>query len=146
MVFYKSKFILKRRNYYLRTINFTNDLTAGPKEMSYNKSDKSVCLNINEFNFNDEIISGTQPVVIAFWADWSGPCHIIAPAVEEIACEYNGKIKMGILDIDDNKEIADKYSVLILPTLLFFKENNLHDRVTGVISKEELERRVTALL
>ncbi len=114
--------------------------------MSYSKSIKSVCLSINEFNFDEEIFSSGLPIVVAFWADWCGPCHIIAPAVEEIACEFEGKVKMGILDIDENRKLADEFGIYALPTLLFFKKNNLFDRVTGVISRKELKNRVKSLL
>jgi len=114
--------------------------------MSYSKLFQSICLSINEYNFDDEIFSSKSPIIIAFWADWCGSCHIIAPAIEELACEFEGRVKMGILDIDDNMELADKFGINVLPTFLFFKKENLLDRVTGVISRKELKNRVLSLL
>lgn len=103
-------------------------------------------MKIDEINFNTEVMSCELPVVVTFWAEWCGACHIIAPAMEELASEYNGKLKIGILDVDRNKSIVEKYGIKSYPTMLFFKKNNLKDRVSGVISKKELKEKVMTLL
>jgi len=107
---------------------------------------KDVCLSINDNNFKNEVKKSSLPVVVTFWAEWCGSCHIMAPLVEEIANDYSGKVKMGILNVDDNKVIAEEYGVISYPTILFFKQNNLIDVANGVISKKELKEKVMTIL
>jgi thioredoxin 1 len=103
-------------------------------------------LSITDLNFNEKVFSGDLPTVVACWADWCGPCHIIAPVVEQVAKEYHNRFRVGILDVDKNPRIKNQYGINSLPTLLFFKNNNLQDRVVGVISKKELIERLNGIL
>lgn len=89
-------------------------------------------------NFTDEVINSKTPVLVDFYADWCGPCKMIAPVVDEIATEYAGKLKVVKLDIDDASEIAAKYSVMSIPTLILFKDGEVSGKIVGFRSKEAI--------
>lgn len=90
-------------------------------------------------NFESEVIQSNLPVLVDFYADWCGPCKMMAPIVEELAASYDGKIKVGKCNIDDNMEIAQKYRVMSIPTFIFFKDGQAVETKVGAMSKEELE-------
>jgi len=89
-------------------------------------------------NFEKEVMSATIPVLVDFWADWCGPCQVIAPFVEEIAKEYAGKIKVCKLDIDQAQEIATEYTVMSIPTLLIFKDGKIMAKKVGTLTKRDI--------
>lgn len=89
-------------------------------------------------NFTDEVINSKTPVLVDFYADWCGPCKMIAPVVDDIATEYAEKLKVVKLDIDDAGEIAAKYSVLSIPTLILFKDGDVSKTIVGFRSKEAI--------
>ena len=91
---------------------------------------------LNASNFNDFIKEGT--VAIDFWADWCGPCKIIGPTFEEVAGEFKGKAKFGKVNVDKNYELAQRFHIMSIPTMLFFKNGRQTNRAVGVIPKEEL--------
>ena len=96
-------------------------------------------------NFSD-IISGSVTVVVDFWATWCGPCRALAPVVEEIASEYEGKAEIVKCNVDDCDEIAAQYSIRSIPTLIFFKDGKAVDRLVGAVPKSEITAKIDALL
>jgi thioredoxin 1 len=96
-------------------------------------------------NFETEVIKSEKPVLIDFWAVWCGPCRIIAPIVEELAAEYDGKIKVGKLDVDNNQQAAIKYGVRSIPTLLIFKGGKVVDTIIGAVPKNHIVQRLNAV-
>ncbi|MCG8430217.1 MAG: thioredoxin [Candidatus Omnitrophica bacterium] len=93
-------------------------------------------------NFTEEVLNATGPVLVDFWAEWCGPCRMVAPVVEQIAREYTGKLKVGKVDVDASSQTASAYGVMSIPTLIFFKEGKVQDQVVGVLSKSQLKRKV----
>lgn len=104
-----------------------------------------MALQINDENAKELIASG-KPVVIDFWAEWCGPCRSIAPSVDELAEEYDGKVIIGKYNVDEGDDISVEYSIRSIPTLLFFKDGKLVDKHVGSASKADLEAKVKALL
>ncbi|SVA91996.1 uncharacterized protein METZ01_LOCUS144850 [marine metagenome] len=101
-------------------------------------SDKVVV--VTDEGFDSTVLQSERPVVLDFWADWCQPCKMLAPTVEEIAGEYEDKIKVGKLNVDDNPNTATKYGIRGIPTLLFFKGGQVVQQVTGVKSKDEIKK------
>jgi thioredoxin 1 len=107
-------------------------------------TDTSATINLDESNFDKEINSDT-PVVVDFWAEWCGPCKLIAPLLDEIAREKAGVVKVAKVNVDHNQSLSFKYNIRAIPSLLFFKNGQLRDQVTGMTSKKDLLNRIEAL-
>ncbi|MCD6311510.1 MAG: thioredoxin [Elusimicrobia bacterium] len=101
---------------------------------------------LNDSNFEQEVVKSEIPVMVDFYADWCGPCKMIAPAVEEIAKEYDGKIKVCKLDVDEAGQTAAKYRVSSIPFIGFFKNGELVDQLIGAVPKETLTAKIDSLL
>ncbi|MFT3752718.1 MAG: thioredoxin [Paludibacter sp.] len=93
-----------------------------------------------------EIINSGKPVVIDFWAEWCGPCRMVGPVVEELAKEYDGKVVVGKMDVDNNVDTPNEYGIRNIPTILFFKDGQLVDKQVGATQKAVLAAKVEALL
>ncbi len=101
---------------------------------------------VSEQNFETQVIRSELPVLVDFWAEWCGPCRMIAPIVEDLSSEYAGRLKVVKLDVDNNTAIAMRYNVMSIPTLGVFKGGQLVDRVIGYMPKQELKRKIDAIL
>ncbi|TET65020.1 thioredoxin [Candidatus Aerophobetes bacterium] len=96
--------------------------------------------------WDQEVLNSDLPVVVDFWAQWCGPCSMIAPVVEEISQEYEGKIKVGKLNVDENPITPGKYQVKAIPTVLFFKGGKLVDTVVGVVPKKAFVEKIEKMI
>ncbi len=96
--------------------------------------------------FQEEVLNSELPVMVDFFATWCGPCKMLSPVVEELANEYEGKLKVGKLDVDDNPNTAQTYGVQSIPTILFFKGGQVVDKMVGFQSKDALEEKLEALI
>ena len=103
-------------------------------------------ITITDDNFETEVLNSSQPVLIHFWATWCGPCRMIAPIVEELANEYNGTVKIGKLDVDENQEISIRYGVRSIPTLLIFKDGKIKDTIIGAVPKSHIVQKLKSAL
>ena len=101
--------------------------------------------DINQTNFDAEVLKAEEPVVVDFWAQWCGPCKMLAPALEEIASEQAGRVKIAKVNIDENPALAERYGVQAIPTLLYFAKGELQDRSVGAVSKKSILARIEAL-
>lgn len=101
---------------------------------------------ITDHNFSQEVAQSKLPVLVDFWAPWCGPCRIISPIVEELAKEFEGKIKVGKLNVDENPETAGQFGVMSIPTLLMFKEGKPVDSIVGAQSKETIKQAMEKLI
>jgi thioredoxin 1 len=105
----------------------------------------SPAVTIDESNFENEVTKSAQPVLVDFWAEWCGPCKMIAPILDEIAREKAGSVKVAKVNVDENQSLSVRYNVRAIPTLLFFKDGQVRDQVTGMTSKKDLLNRIEAL-
>ena len=96
-------------------------------------------------NFESEVLQSEQPVLVDFWADWCPPCKAIGPVIEEIATEFEGVARVGKVDVDQNKSLAERYAIGSIPSLLFFRNGEVVDRVQGVVPKSDLTAKLRAL-
>ena len=99
---------------------------------------KGSVVHVTESNFEEEVINSDVPVLVDFWAEWCGPCKMIAPILDEIAKEYGEKLKICKIDVDSNPEIAPKFGIRGIPTLIMFKDGNAESTKVGAVSKSQL--------
>ena len=107
--------------------------------------DNSSVIKLDESNFDREVTQDGKPVIVDFWAEWRGPCKMIAPLLDEIAREKADAVKVAKVNVDENQSLSLKYNIRAIPALLFFKNGQLRDQVTGVTSKKDLLNRIEAL-
>jgi thioredoxin 1 len=101
-------------------------------------------LQITDASFDKDVLASNKPVLIDFWATWCGPCRMIAPIVEEIATEYEGKVVVGKVDVDANQNIAINYGIRSIPTLIIFKDGKVVEQIVGAVPKKHIVERLNA--
>lgn len=99
-------------------------------------------IEITDANFQEEIEASEGLAMVDFWAEWCGPCRIVAPIVEQLADEYADRVKVGKLDVDQNPQIAQRFNIRSIPSILFFRDGELVDTVVGALPKANLERKI----
>jgi len=103
-------------------------------------------INVSDQNFESEVLKSDVPVLVDFWAEWCNPCKMIAPIVEKIAREFEGKVKVAKVDVDSNPDIASKFGIRSIPTVMIFKEGGLVEQVVGVVPEPQLKKLVEKVI
>ena len=105
-------------------------------------ADNGKTVTVTDENFATEIEGSDKLALVDFWAAWCGPCRMVAPIVEQLADEYDGKLKVGKVDVDLNQRVASKFNIRSIPSILFFKDGKLVDTIVGAVPKPVLERKI----
>jgi thioredoxin 1 len=103
-------------------------------------------LTLSAANFDQEVVKSPVPVLVDFWAEWCGPCKMIAPVLDELATDKAGKLKVGKVNVDDNQDLAGKFGIRAIPTLLLFKGGTVKEQMVGMVGKKDLEKKLAAHL
>jgi thioredoxin 1 len=103
-------------------------------------------LTFKDSSFDNDVLASEVPVLVDFWAQWCGPCRMMEPTIDSIATDYNGRVRVGKLNVDENPEVAARYGIRGIPTLLFFKGGQVVDQRVGAIGKSEVQKMLDAHL
>lgn len=106
----------------------------------------SKALKFTDDTFENDVLNSDKPVLVDFWAEWCGPCRMVGPVVDELAGEYEGKAKIGKVNVDENAEISTKYGIRSIPSLLIFKNGEVVDQIVGAVPKNQLKKQLDAQL
>lgn len=104
-----------------------------------------MALEVTDANF-EELVNSGKPMVLDFWAEWCGPCRMVAPIIDELAAEYEGKIIIGKMDVDNNNDVVTQFGIRNIPTILFFKDGKVVDKQVGAAQKATFVSKIDALL
>jgi thioredoxin 1 len=96
-------------------------------------------VTLTQENFEKEVLQSSQPILVDFWAEWCGPCKMLSPILDELAGEYDGKVRIGKVNIDEHQELAAQFGIRSIPTLLLFREGQVADQIVGLRSKRDLK-------
>ncbi len=96
-------------------------------------------IQVTDDNFETEVLQSPQPCLVDFWAAWCGPCRAIAPVIEELAGQYSGTVRIAKMNVDENPKTPGKYGIRAIPTLIFFKNGDVAEQITGAVSKSHIE-------
>ncbi len=102
-------------------------------------------LEFTDSNFETDVVQSDVPVLVDFWAEWCQPCHLIIPTIEELAAEYQGKVKVGKVDTDSNHELSVKYGISAIPTIILFQDGEVIKKFVGLTSKDQFEAALNEL-
>jgi thioredoxin 1 len=105
-----------------------------------------MAIDVNDGNFDELVINSDKPVLVDFWAEWCGPCRMVAPILEEISREYEGRAVVVKCDVDNSPAVASKYSIRNIPTVLFFKDGKIADKQVGAVPKNNFVLKLNALI
>ncbi len=103
-------------------------------------------LHFTDSSFKKDVLDSDLPVVVDFWAPWCGPCKMLAPILDELAKEYDRKVRIGKINIDENPKTATHYGVMSIPTVMFFKNGKISGQIVGAVSKQEFKKKIEANL
>jgi thioredoxin 1 len=105
-----------------------------------------MALEVNDSNFDEVVLKSDKPVMVDFWAEWCGPCRMIAPSIEEISKDYTGKVIVAKCDVDNSPGVASKFGIRNIPTVLFFKNGMVADKQVGAVPKSNFVNKINNLL
>ena len=104
-----------------------------------------MALKITDENF-EGLLSDGKPLVLDFWAEWCGPCRLVSPIIDELSEEYEGRVNIGIMNVDENDDVISQFGIRNIPTILFFKNGQLVDKIVGAMPKDKFVEKIDALL
>ena len=121
-------------------------VTSGCRQSTAHSTRATNIVEITQANFQTEVLASTKPVLVDFWAIWCGPCKTLAPIIDEIAKDYDGRVKVASVDVDAASPLAERYEIRAIPTVLMFRGGKVVDQFTGLRSKSEIQRQLDKLL
>jgi len=103
-------------------------------------------IELTDLNFDEKVLKSDKPVLVDFWAEWCGPCRMIGPIIHELSDEYGDKAVFGKVDVDSNVAVSSKYGIRNIPTVLFFKNGQIADKLVGAVPKKQIAEKIDKLL
>ena len=120
-------------------------LTPARRQRGRNMAGHAI-IEVSDATFDQEVLQSDQPVLVDFWASWCGPCKALGPIVDEVATQYNGKLKVAKMDVDRNQATPGRYGIRGIPALLFFKGGKVADQIVGYVPKDTIEQSITKVV